>query len=62
VLGWRVDDITSTVIALRDRGVEFLRFPDVEQDDLGVWAAPGGGHVAWFHDPAGHTLSLTQHP
>ena len=32
----------------------------MEQDDLGVWSAPGGDQVAWFHDPDGNTLSLTQ--
>ena len=30
------------------------------QDELGVWHAPGGAKVAWFKDPDGNTLSMTQ--
>ena len=32
----------------------------MEQDELGVWSAPGGARVAWFKDPDGNVLSLTQ--
>ena len=60
VLGWDVDDIAATARALTARGVEFLRFEGMDQDDDGVWSAPGGDRVAWFHDPDGNTLSLTQ--
>ena len=38
-----------------------MRPEGIEQDDAGVWAAPGGAQVAWFHDPDGNVLSLTQH-
>ena len=57
-LGWKVDDLDSTVDGLVARGVEFLRFDGMEQDDRGVWAAPGGSRIAWFADPDGNTLSL----
>ncbi len=60
VLGWVVDDIAASVRALAERGVEFQRFPWMTQDDLGIWTAPGGAKVAWFKDPDGNTLSLTQ--
>jgi catechol 2,3-dioxygenase-like lactoylglutathione lyase family enzyme len=60
VLGWSVADIDRVVRALVDRGVVFARYDGLEQDDLGVWTAPGGDRVAWFHDPDGNTLSLTQ--
>jgi dTDP-4-dehydrorhamnose reductase/catechol 2,3-dioxygenase-like lactoylglutathione lyase family enzyme len=60
VLGWHVRDIAAAVKALVARGVTFERFPFFEQDPLGVWTAPGGGRVAWFKDPDGNTLSLTQ--
>jgi catechol 2,3-dioxygenase-like lactoylglutathione lyase family enzyme len=60
VLGWQVDDIRANVAALRERGVEFLRFELMEQDELGIWTAPSGGRIVWFHDPDGNTLSLTQ--
>jgi catechol 2,3-dioxygenase-like lactoylglutathione lyase family enzyme len=60
VLGWQVDDIASAIRDLASRGVEFTRYDGMEQDELGAWAAPGGAQVAWFHDPDGNTLSLTQ--
>jgi catechol 2,3-dioxygenase-like lactoylglutathione lyase family enzyme len=60
VLGWEVPDIAETIRALAERGVRFERYDGVEQDALGVWTAPGGGRIAWFKDPDGNTLSLTQ--
>jgi predicted enzyme related to lactoylglutathione lyase len=60
VLGWQVDDIRATATALHERGVELLRYEFMEQDDLGIWTAPSGGRIVWFHDPDGNTLSLTQ--
>jgi catechol 2,3-dioxygenase-like lactoylglutathione lyase family enzyme len=60
VLGWRVDDIVAAVETLSGRGVTFERYPGLEQDLLGVWTSPSGARVAWFKDPDGNTLSLTQ--
>jgi catechol 2,3-dioxygenase-like lactoylglutathione lyase family enzyme len=60
VLGWRVDDIAATVRELTTRGVMFLRYASMGQDDTGVWTTPGGDQVAWFADPDGNVLSLTQ--
>jgi catechol 2,3-dioxygenase-like lactoylglutathione lyase family enzyme len=60
VLGWQVPDIRSTVDALVRRGVRFERYDFMQQDDLGVWTAPGGARVAWFKDPDGNLLSLSQ--
>jgi predicted enzyme related to lactoylglutathione lyase len=60
VLGWRVADITAAARDLSARGVRFLRFDGMEQDADGVWTSPGGGRIAWFADPDGNTLSLTQ--
>lgn len=60
VLGWQVTDIRATVAALRDRGVAFERYPNMTQDDDGVWTSPAGAQVAWFRDPSGNLLSLTQ--
>lgn len=60
VLGWRVGDIATTVGSLVARGVSFNRYDGMGQDDLGVWTTPGGDQVAWFADPDGNTLSLTQ--
>ena len=60
VLGWNVDDIYSTIKALNKKGVQFERYDFFEQDDLGVWISPGGSKVAWFKDPDGNLLSLTE--
>ena len=60
VLGWLVSDVGTAVRALSERGVSFLRFDGMEQDERGIWNAPGGARVAWFNDPEGHVLSLTQ--
>ena len=60
VAGWRVDNIADAVNALAEGGVEFQRFEGMGQDELGVWTTPGGDKVAWFRDPDGNTLSLTQ--
>src|SRR5262249_4225897 len=61
VLGWAVPDVEAAVRGLAERGVEFARYDGVEQDPLGIWTAPGGARVAWFKDPDGHTLSVSQH-
>lgn len=60
VLGWAVADIRAAVEGLRAAGVTFERFPGMDQDERGIWTAPGGARVAWFKDPDGNTLSLTQ--
>ena len=61
VLGWGVADIGKAVSGLQKSGVTFERYPGLEQDPLGVWTAPGNAKVAWFKDPDGNTLSLSQH-
>lgn len=60
VLGWRVADIEAAARGLSARGVVFSRFDGMEQDDNGIWTSPGGAKVAWFTDPDGNVLSLTQ--
>ncbi len=60
ILGWQVPNIASSVRELRARGVAFLRIPDLQQDDNSVWTSPDGNMVAWFRDPDGNILSLTQ--
>jgi catechol 2,3-dioxygenase-like lactoylglutathione lyase family enzyme len=60
VLGWQVRDIAVSARALADQGVTFLRYEGMSQDDDGIWTAPSGDKVAWFADPDGNTLSLTQ--
>ncbi len=59
-LGWRVPDLQTAVQALAGRGVQFMKSVGVPQDDLGIWTTPDGTKVAWFKDPSGNILSLTQ--
>jgi len=61
ILGWQVPDIEKMVTGLREKGVQFERFGFFEQDELGIWTAPGGDKVAWFKDPDGNMLSVSQH-
>ena len=61
ILGWLVDDIDETAAALQKRGVVFERFPGMEQDEQGIWRAPGRARVAWFKDPDGNVLSISFH-
>ena len=60
VLGWIVPDIAKAVRGLVKRGVMFQRYEGMMQDDLGIWSSPSGARVAWFSDPDGNTLSLTE--
>jgi len=60
VLGWRVRDIAASVRDLAASDVTFLRYDGMNQDQDGIWTAPSGDRVAWFADPDGNTLSLTQ--
>ena len=55
-----MDDIAATVRDLSAKGVSFTRYDGMGQDETGVWTTPGGDKVAWFTDPDGNTLSLTQ--
>jgi catechol 2,3-dioxygenase-like lactoylglutathione lyase family enzyme len=61
VLGWRVADIAATVDALTARGVRFSIYEGMGQDARGIWTSPdGSARVAFFSDPDGNGLSLTQ--
>ena len=60
VLGWNVPDITQEVRRLTAIGVRFVRYDGMGQDVLAIWTSPAGAKVAWFSDPDGNTLSLTQ--
>jgi len=60
VLGWDVDDLEACVRSLKLKGLVFERYDFLSQDDLGIWTAPGGTKVAWFKDPDGNLLSLSE--
>jgi catechol 2,3-dioxygenase-like lactoylglutathione lyase family enzyme len=61
VLGWQVTGIEKVVRALQNKGVHFETFGFFKQDELGIWTAPTGDKVAWFKDPNGNILSVSQH-
>jgi catechol 2,3-dioxygenase-like lactoylglutathione lyase family enzyme len=61
ILGWQVSDIHTAVAEMTAKGIHFERYPYFEQGPDGVWTAPSGAKVAWFRDPDGNTLSLSQH-
>jgi catechol 2,3-dioxygenase-like lactoylglutathione lyase family enzyme len=60
VFGWRVTDLRAELADLRERGIEALVYDGLGQDDEQIWTTPGGDLVAWFRDPDGNVLSLTQ--
>ena len=61
VLGWEVEDIGAAVGELVRKGVAFERYPNMGQDGDGIATFPTGDKVAWFKDPDGNVLSLSQH-
>jgi catechol 2,3-dioxygenase-like lactoylglutathione lyase family enzyme len=61
VLGWQVTGIEDVVRGLRKKGVQFEIFGFLKQDELGIWTAPTGDKVAWFKDPDGNVLSVSEH-
>ena len=61
ILGWQVPNITSVVTELRGKGVAFERYAGMGQDMLGIWTSPSGTKVAWFKDPDGNVLSVSEY-
>ena len=61
VLGWNVGDIASTIKSLNDKKIFCEKYDFLEQDGLGIWISPNGSKVAWFKDPDGNVLSLTEY-
>lgn len=61
VLAFNVDNIDAAVDGLTAKGVAFVRYPFFVQDAKGIWSAPDGTKVAWFHDPDLNLLSVVQH-
>lgn len=61
VLGWEVSGIENVIDGLQGKGVHFEKFGFFEQDSRGIWTAPNGDKVAWFKDPDGNMLGISQH-
>jgi predicted enzyme related to lactoylglutathione lyase len=60
IVGWSVANIDVTTAELAARGLGFHRYDGITQDQHGIWLSPKGDQVAWFSDPDGNTLSVTQ--
>ena len=61
VLGWEVPDIAATIDALAANGVQMNVYEGMGQDARGIWTSPdGAAKIAFFNDPDGNGLSLTQ--
>ncbi|HUI58036.1 MAG TPA: VOC family protein [Bryobacteraceae bacterium] len=61
VLGWEVTDVGAVAVWLKQRGVALEKYPFVQDKELGIWTTPNGDKVAWFKDPDGNVLSISQH-
>ena len=61
VLGWEAESIEMAVDRLESAGVAFERYPNMGQDERGICTFPNGDRVAWFKDPDGNVLSISQH-
>lgn len=61
ILGWELENIQSVATWLKGRGVALEKFPFVQDPKLGIWTAPSGDKIAWFRDPDGDVLSISQH-
>jgi catechol 2,3-dioxygenase-like lactoylglutathione lyase family enzyme len=59
ILNFPVDDIEAAVDGLVERGVEFLRYDGLEQDERAIMRR-GGPYIAWFTDPGGNVLAVLQ--
>ena len=61
VLGWEVADIEAVTGWLKGRGVTLEQYPFIQDQERGIWTTPDGNKVAWFKDPDGNVLSVSQH-
>jgi catechol 2,3-dioxygenase-like lactoylglutathione lyase family enzyme len=60
VLGWHVDDLEVEMARLESLGVVFERYRLVGEENHAIVCFPDGTRVAWFKDPDGNNLSLTE--
>ena len=61
ILGWQVEEIEAVATWLLERGIETEKYSFIQDQKLGIWNAPSGDRVAWFKDPDGNVLSISQH-
>lgn len=60
ILGWNVADVDASVSRLSACGITFENYGMPGQDGRGIWKSPSGARIAWFKDPDGNVLSITQ--
>jgi catechol 2,3-dioxygenase-like lactoylglutathione lyase family enzyme len=60
ILGWDVDDIAAAIKSLNKKNIFCEKYDFLKQDESGIWTSPGGTKVAWFKDPDGNILSLSE--
>jgi predicted enzyme related to lactoylglutathione lyase len=62
VLGWKVPDIRKAAADLVKAGIQLEKYSFLQQDEMGIWTSPASdAKVAWFKDPDGNVLSISQH-
>jgi catechol 2,3-dioxygenase-like lactoylglutathione lyase family enzyme len=63
VAGWLVDDVEKTVEELGEKGIIFEQYDlaGLKTDERGI-AEMGGARAAWFKDPDGNILAITETP
>ncbi|PHR91220.1 MAG: glyoxalase [Robiginitomaculum sp.] len=60
VLDWQVPDLSSAMDELEERGVKFEHYDQMGMDERNVWSSPDGTKIAWFKDPDGNILSISE--
>ena len=61
VLDWQVSDIKSAVAEMKNKGISFVTYDFMEQDEDGIWTVPNDStKIAWFKDPDNNVLSISQ--
>jgi len=61
VLDFQVPDLEAAHGLLSARGAVFERFQGMPLDDFASWTTPdGSARIAWFKDPDGHVLSISE--
>lgn len=62
IAAFETDNIEATVDELTQKGIAFEHydFPDLKTDEKGI-AMLHNEKAAWFKDPDGHVLSISQH-
>jgi catechol 2,3-dioxygenase-like lactoylglutathione lyase family enzyme len=60
--GFKVENIENKIRELMAKGITFEQYDFIQQDELKIWQTEDGAKIAWFKDPDGNILSLSQFP